>query len=157
VLATVRGPGSSPHRLGVPRAIALIDELITDARARAGLPGEAVLDRAEVYLAGADLPAEVEIVDRAVGEAGWALKHRVGNDTFALLRAGTDDPDAVAVVCGAGINCVGLAADGRTARFLSLGRPRATGAVGTTSARWRSTTRLAARTGGVTRPRCPTR
>ena len=121
VLATVRGPGSSPHRLGVPRAIALIGELITDAWERARLPGEAVLDRAEVYLAGADLPAEEEILDRAVGEAGWALKHRVGNDTFALLRAGTDDPDAVAVVCGAGINCVGLAADGRTARFLSLG------------------------------------
>ena len=122
VLATVRGPGSSPHRLGVPRAIALIGELIGDARERAGLPGEAVLERAEVYLAGADLPAEVEILDRAVGEAGWALKHRVDNDTFALLRAGTDDPDAVAVVCGAGINCVGLTADGRTARFLSLGQ-----------------------------------
>ena len=29
------------------------------------------------------------------------------NDSFALLRAGTDAPDAVAVVCGAGINCVG--------------------------------------------------
>lgn len=122
VLATVRGPGSSPHRLGVPRTIALIDELISDARTRAGLTGDAVLERAEVYLAGADLPAEVEILDRAVGEAGWALKHRVGNDTFALLRAGTDEPDAVAVVCGAGINCVGLAADGRTARFLSLGQ-----------------------------------
>jgi N-acetylglucosamine kinase-like BadF-type ATPase len=47
---------------------------------------------------------------------------RVDNDTFALLRAGTDNPDATAVVCGAGINCVGVAADGRTARFPALGR-----------------------------------
>lgn len=122
VLATVRGPGSSPHRLGVPGAIGLIGTLIDDARDRAGIAGEDVLDRAEVYLAGADLPAEVEILDKAVGEARWARAHRVGNDTFALLRAGTDAADAVTVVCGAGINCVGLSADGRSARFLSLGQ-----------------------------------
>jgi N-acetylglucosamine kinase-like BadF-type ATPase len=122
VLATVRGPGSSPHHLGVPGAIALIDSLILAARTRADLPATTVLDRAEIYLAGADLPAEVEVLDKAVGEKGWAREHRVDNDTFALLRAGTDVPDAVAVVCGAGINCVGRTADGRTARFLSLGQ-----------------------------------
>lgn len=122
VLATVRGPGSSPHQLGVPGAIALIDSLILAARQRAELPPSTVLHRAEIYLAGADLPAEVEVLDKAVGESGWAREHRVDNDTFALLRAGTDVPDAVAVVCGAGINCVGRTADGRTARFLSLGQ-----------------------------------
>jgi N-acetylglucosamine kinase-like BadF-type ATPase len=42
--------------------------------------------------------------------------------TTRWLRAGTDELDAVAVVCGAGINCVGLAADGRQVRFPSLGR-----------------------------------
>ncbi|HEX2772763.1 MAG TPA: BadF/BadG/BcrA/BcrD ATPase family protein [Micromonosporaceae bacterium] len=122
VLATVRGPGSSPHHLGVRGAIALIDSLILAARTLAELPSSAVLDRAEIYLAGADLPTEVEALDKAVGETGWAREHRVDNDTFALLRAGTDAPDAVAVVCGAGINCVGRTADGRTARFLSLGQ-----------------------------------
>src|ERR671910_438354 len=45
----------------------------------------------------------------------------VDNDTFALLRTGSDAVDAVAVVCGAGINCVGRAADGQTARYPSLG------------------------------------
>lgn len=122
VLATVRGPGSSPHHHGVPGAIALIDSLILAARTRAGLPSATVLDRAEIYLSGADLPSEVKVLDKAVGEAGWARDHRVDNDTFAVLRAGTDVPDAVAVVCGAGINCVGRTADGRTARFLSLGQ-----------------------------------
>jgi N-acetylglucosamine kinase-like BadF-type ATPase len=47
---------------------------------------------------------------------------RIENDTFALLRTGTDAAGAIAVVCGAGINCVGVAADGRTARFPALGR-----------------------------------
>jgi N-acetylglucosamine kinase-like BadF-type ATPase len=39
-----------------------------------------------------------------------------------LLRAGTTDGVGVAVVCGAGINCVGVAADGRVHRFPALGR-----------------------------------
>jgi N-acetylglucosamine kinase-like BadF-type ATPase len=45
----------------------------------------------------------------------------VGNDTFALLRAGTERGWGVAIVCGAGINCLGVAPDGRNTRFLSLG------------------------------------
>jgi N-acetylglucosamine kinase-like BadF-type ATPase len=58
----------------------------------------------------------------AVRTRGWAREHVVDNDSFALLRAGTDAPDSVAVVCGAGINCVGVSRDGRHARFASLGR-----------------------------------
>ncbi|TML31609.1 MAG: ATPase [Actinobacteria bacterium] len=121
VLGFVRGPGSSPHHLGVPGSIALLDSLVSRALAEAGLAPGTVLDRAEVYIAGADLPVEVDVLTKAVGEAGWAREYRVDNDLFALLRAGTSTPDAVAVVCGAGINCVGRAADGRTARFPSLG------------------------------------
>jgi N-acetylglucosamine kinase-like BadF-type ATPase len=45
----------------------------------------------------------------------------VGNDVFAVLRAGTERGWGVAVVCGAGINCVGVAPDGRHARFPALG------------------------------------
>ncbi|MFC7615719.1 N-acetylglucosamine kinase [Actinokineospora soli] len=78
-------------------------------------------DIAAVYLAGADLPVELAMLTEAVAAAGWAPKSIVDNDTLALLRAGTDAPDAVAVVCGAGINCVGRAADGRTVRFPALG------------------------------------
>jgi N-acetylglucosamine kinase-like BadF-type ATPase len=49
----------------------------------------------------------------------------VVNDTFAILRAGLPDGgDAhwgVGVVCGAGINAVGVAPDGRVTRYLALG------------------------------------
>src|SRR5262249_42504306 len=41
--------------------------------------------------------------------------------TFAILRAGTEQGWGVAVVCGTGINCVGIAPDGRHARFPALG------------------------------------
>jgi N-acetylglucosamine kinase-like BadF-type ATPase len=121
VLAFVRGPGSSPHSLGVPGSMQLLDELISDARSAAGLPADTGIDQISVYLAGADLPVEVERLYAAVSAMNWAASCVVDNDTFALMRAGTSMPDAVAVVCGAGINCVGRTGDGRTARFPSLG------------------------------------
>lgn len=123
VLSHVRGPGSSPYRLTVAGTVGLLDELVLKAAARAGLPsGQPVATLGEVYLAGVDFPSEQESVGAAVRTRAWAPEVVVDNDTFALLRAGTDSPDAVAVVCGAGINCVGVAADGRHARFASLGR-----------------------------------
>lgn len=39
----------------------------------------------------------------------------------ALLRSGTERGWGIAVVSGTGINCIGLAPDGREARFLSFG------------------------------------
>lgn len=122
-LAHARGPGSSPHHVGVAGTVEILDELVQKAAAQAGLPGSyPVAELGEVYLAGVDFPSEQEQVAAAVRERGWSTDVVVDNDTFALLRAGTDVPDAVAVVCGAGINCVGVAADGRHARFASLGR-----------------------------------
>jgi N-acetylglucosamine kinase-like BadF-type ATPase len=121
VLAFIRGPGSSPHNLGVAGCLHLLDKLIADARAGAGVPAGTPIDQVSVYLAGADLPVEVERLHAAVGATGWGRSYVVDNDTFALLRAGTSMPDAIAVVCGAGINCVGRTADGRSARFPSLG------------------------------------
>jgi N-acetylglucosamine kinase-like BadF-type ATPase len=38
-----------------------------------------------------------------------------------VLRAGTDDGWGVGLVCGAGINCVAVAPDGREVRFPALG------------------------------------
>ena len=125
LLAHVRGPSSSPHRLGTEGSFAMLDELIAQAVGEAGVrPGgtPAVADVAAVYLAGADLPSEIDSLQRAVASRGWAPRSYVENDTFALLRAGADEPDSVAVVCGAGINCVGIGADGQIVRFPALGK-----------------------------------
>jgi N-acetylglucosamine kinase-like BadF-type ATPase len=80
-----------------------------------------MVDVAALYLAGADLPMEVTRLRAAVAAERWASLSVVDNDCFALLRAGTAMPDAIAVVCGAGTNCVGRSADGRVARFPALG------------------------------------
>ena len=121
VLSFVRGPTTSPHNIGLPGTIEVLGGLIGEARRTAGLAPETVIDLAAVYLAGADLPAEVEDLRQAITARDWTRDTIVDNDCFALMRAGTAMPDAIAVVCGAGNNCVGRAADGRTARFVALG------------------------------------
>jgi len=124
VLAVARGPGSCHQNIGLHRTRSLLVELVAKAAATAGFDPSVttVAEHASLYLAGADLPIEVDLLTEALGDTGWAPSMRLDNDTFALLRAGTDAPNAAAVVCGAGINCVGVAADGRTARFPALGR-----------------------------------
>jgi len=115
VVATARGPGCSPYHLGVEGSLDVIGGLLLGMDA--GLP----VDAAELLLAGVDFPAEEQAVRAGLERRGWAERVSVDNDTFALLRAGTDARWGVAVVCGAGINCVGVAPDGRQARFRALG------------------------------------
>ena len=121
VLAIVSGGTSSPHSIGLPGTVAVLGELIPAALRKAGLPAGAPVELITVYLAGADLPIEVSRLEHAVEAEGWARRSIVDNDCFAMLRAGTSRPDAIVVVCGAGTNCVGRTADGRTARFVALG------------------------------------
>ncbi|WP_432825280.1 N-acetylglucosamine kinase [Dactylosporangium sp. CA-092794] len=122
VLARVTGPTTSPHVLGLPAALAQIAGLVEAARAAAALPAAAELAQLSVYVAGADLPVEVERLNAGVAALALAGAATVDNDLFALLRAGTTTPDAVGVVCGAGINAAGRRADGATSRFPALGQ-----------------------------------
>jgi N-acetylglucosamine kinase-like BadF-type ATPase len=122
VLAYVRGPGTCHQNIGLAETLARLTELVARARSQAGVPAELAVDRAEVYLAGVDLPSEVDLLAGAIGRLGWAGTVHLDNDALALLRAGRDSTwDTVAVVCGAGVNAVGRTADGRTARFPAIG------------------------------------
>jgi N-acetylglucosamine kinase-like BadF-type ATPase len=122
VLALVRGPLSSPHHIGLSGAIGTLEDLLRRALSEAGMSDERpVADLAELWMAGIDFPSEEDELRDAFHERGWTRRTVVGNDTFAVLRAGTDEGWGVAVTCGSGINCVGVARDGRHARFPSLG------------------------------------
>jgi N-acetylglucosamine kinase-like BadF-type ATPase len=121
VLGHARGPGTNHQTYGLPEVVRRLDVLVNDVRSQAGLDDADRVALAAIYLAGADLPVELTMLSDAVTGASWADKSIVDNDTLALLRAGTQAPDAVAVVCGSGTNCVGRAADGRTVRFPALG------------------------------------
>lgn len=116
LLGRARGPLSSPHHLGLDASVELLARLIAEA----GLDGQRA-DVAQVLLAGVDFPEEERQLHEALEPRAWAERLHVGNDTFAVLRAGTERGWGIAVVCGAGINCVGVAPDGRQVRFPALG------------------------------------
>ncbi|MFC5002865.1 N-acetylglucosamine kinase [Dactylosporangium cerinum] len=122
ILARIHGPTISPHVIGLQGCLDQLGDLVRRARTTAAIPAELPLSRLSAYLAGADLPIEVERLDAGVTALGLADAVTVDNDLFALMRAGTADPDAVGVVCGAGINAVGRRRDGQTSRFPALGQ-----------------------------------
>ena len=104
-----RGGGSNSHGPGGSAGcIDVVTSLVPD--------GE--YERAVLFLCGADLPHDIE--ELTALSQHFAPDVTVDNDTFALLYAATDRPDAVAVVCGGGINCIGRSGD-RVARYPALG------------------------------------
>lgn len=119
VLATARGGGFRPPTVGVTVAVDALAETVREAFAAAGVTS---VDHVSACLANADFPVEEERLAEALRTRAWGTTVEVRNDTFAILRAGVSEPRGVAVVCGAGINCVGMRPDGRTARFPALGR-----------------------------------
>lgn len=142
VLGLARGGRSSPHALGLSGCLTVLGELVGEACGQAGLsldrlsPAggaaglraggtgvalEPVADVAHVLLAGADFREEMAELREAIGALGWAPSLVVDNDTLALLRTGTDRGWGVAVVCGGGINAIGVGPDGREVRYPSLG------------------------------------
>jgi N-acetylglucosamine kinase-like BadF-type ATPase len=147
LLASVRGPGiTKPDLTGT---LGLLTSLIGRAQRQAGRPGCPVARHLSACVANVDLPEEEEALAAALRAQGWSDTTEVVNDTFAVLRAGLgaavpagpspaagsspatcpaplDGGEAerhwgVAVTCGAGINCVGVAPDGRKTGFLALG------------------------------------
>ncbi|EPH41873.1 BadF/BadG/BcrA/BcrD ATPase family protein [Streptomyces aurantiacus] len=122
VVGTARGGGFRPPLVGVEPAMDVLDEAVRRALGEAGLTS---VGHVSACLANADLPVEERELAAAVRRRGWSTSVAVRNDTFAVLRAGLvedAEPRGVAVVCGAGINCVGMLPDGRTARFPAIGK-----------------------------------
>ncbi|MET9729300.1 BadF/BadG/BcrA/BcrD ATPase family protein [Streptomyces sp. NPDC006458] len=119
VLATARGGGFRPPVVGVRAAVDAVAEAVARAFAEAGVNR---VEHVSACLANADFPVEERELADALHARAWGASTEVRNDTFAILRAGVEEPRGVAVVCGAGINCVGMRPDGRTARFPAIGR-----------------------------------
>jgi N-acetylglucosamine kinase-like BadF-type ATPase len=100
----------------------IVEAARSAARAAGRDPDAGPIAELGVYcLSGADLPVD----DRRIGR--WLRRHPitredvVRNDSFAVLRAGTDRSWGIAVVCGYGTNCSGVAPDGRVTRFPAIG------------------------------------
>lgn len=123
VLGSALGPGFVPHIVGAEPAVTGLEPLVLEAAAAAGSSGPTGFVRhVSACLANADLGVEVRLLETAVASRGWGVTSAVLNDTDALLRAGLDGGQGVAVICGAGINCTGRAPDGTEVRFAAVGQ-----------------------------------
>ena len=123
LLAAVRGPTISHQQVGVEEGIVRLGRLAAAAAQRAGLPADkAPLAEIGLYtVAGADFASETRMLARAFSGTGLTQRTEVLNDTLAALRAGTDRPYGVVLICGAGVNAAAMGPTGRTARLAALG------------------------------------
>ena len=116
--------GGAPFSPGeMERSVAVLLGTVRRACLDAGADPERrpVASVGALCLAGADLPVDDRRLLHAIRPLRLAGDLVLRNDTFAVLRAGTARSWGIGVVCGAGMNCCGVAPDGRTVRFAALG------------------------------------
>ncbi|HEY6875114.1 MAG TPA: BadF/BadG/BcrA/BcrD ATPase family protein [Candidatus Dormibacteraeota bacterium] len=119
--------GAARHRayanfnLGHQPPLPALEQAVALALPSVRVDGQAVADVGVYCIAGADLALDDRRIGRLVRTTGWTPTVVLRNDTFAVLRAGTDRGWGVAVVAGSGLNCAAIGPDGRTVRFPSLG------------------------------------
>ncbi len=123
VLGAARGGGTPFSPGSEARSIeALLDAVARACREAAVDPQLRPLARVAVLcVCGADLPVDDRRISRALKPLALAHDLLLRNDTFAVLRAGTDRSWGVGVVCGAGMNCSAVGPTGRVVRYAALG------------------------------------
>ena len=119
---TARGAGSNHQFSGLDAAMDALDAAIRPrSPPPASTPAPAPAAATGVYcLAGVDLPVDEERLGAAIAARRWtSCRSRAQRHTgrpAGRARSGW----GVGVVCGSGLNCVGLGPDGAVERFPSL-------------------------------------
>lgn len=123
LLAATRGRGCSFSPEDHERSMAALVRVVDELRARRRITdGDPVAQVGVFCVAGDDLPADDRRLTKALRGLGLVGDVVLHNDTFAVLRAGTDRRWGVGVVCGTGINCAAVGPTGRTVRYAGLGQ-----------------------------------
>jgi N-acetylglucosamine kinase-like BadF-type ATPase len=123
VLGAARGRGASFSPDDHESSFAELTRTVHAAARAAGIdPDPGTIARVGVHcLAGADLPVDDRRLQKRLKELAWSPRIVLRNDTFAVLRAGTDRTWGVGVVCGTGLNCAAVSPEGRIVRYAALG------------------------------------
>jgi N-acetylglucosamine kinase-like BadF-type ATPase len=123
LVGATRRAGSAHFGLGHNGSLETVENAIRIACSEGGIdPDRKPIAGTAVYcVAGADIPVDDRRIAAELEARAWAERILVRNDTFAVLRAGTEREWGVAVVCGSGLNCAGVGPDGRVVRFPSFG------------------------------------
>lgn len=111
--------GMGNHQLSRDEAERNIRAAVDQALSSAGLRPEQV-SRACFGLAGADREADFRILTPMIESLGFA-RYRIVCDTMIALRAGTDQPYGVVLICGTGTNGAGRSPEGKEAQIGGFG------------------------------------
>jgi len=103
--------GNGNHQTGYETAKANIRESVEMALRQAGLKQNDI-EFAYFGLAGADREADYKILRPMIAELGFP-RHDMNCDTMIALRAGTDRPYGVVLICGTGTNGAGVNPEGQ--------------------------------------------
>ncbi|BBI36302.1 N-acetylglucosamine kinase [Cohnella abietis] len=103
--------GNGNHQNDYEVAKHNIRESVEMALLNAGLAREDI-EFAYFGLAGADREIDYKILRPMIAELGFA-KHEINCDTMIALRAGTNRPYGVVLICGTGTNSAGVNAQGQ--------------------------------------------
>jgi N-acetylglucosamine kinase-like BadF-type ATPase len=117
--AAASGP-SNWEMVGIDGAREALVGAVDAALAGAGIERSA-LDASVFGLAGVDWPSDVERLEDVIGPLGLGGTHRILNDAFVALRAGTTQPWGICVVAGTGTVTAGRNAAGSEFRTIGEG------------------------------------
>ncbi len=114
------GGASNYQVVGLEAAISGITEAVQGALTCADL-SLAQIERAVFGLSGMDLPMHREVLDPALTTAFPGLLLDLVNDTWIMLKGGTDKGWGIALVCGGGANACACSRDGAWVTLRGLG------------------------------------
>lgn len=104
ILGIGTGFGACHFVVGLEKAMAAIDAAASEALAQAGLVAGDIT-HISAGLAGANWPDEIEMLEGALRAHFGVSDVAVFNDCVIAMRGGTDNPDAVVLCGGTGLNC----------------------------------------------------
>lgn len=120
IVGSGEGGGSNYQVVGLEAAVSGITGAVLGALTAAGLSISQV-ERAVFGLSGMDLPMHREELDAALTTAFPGLVFDLVNDTWIMLKAGTDKGWGIALVCGGGANACACNRDGAWVTLRGLG------------------------------------
>ncbi len=104
VLGTGTSYGSCHFYDGLDRAMGAVRISVDQALAQAGL-GYGDITAISAGLSGANWPDEIELLENALRDIYGIQNVTVYNDSLIALRGGTDNPNAIVLCGGTGLNC----------------------------------------------------
>lgn len=120
ILSDRLGGASNHQACGPEETKRVLQALLDTGLAEAGIQ-QSDLAYAHLGLAGADLPADFEMLYSLLDPLFQDVPHKIVNDAWIIMRSGIQSPWGAVCICGTGSNAGAAHPDGRQAILRSLG------------------------------------